>query len=202
MSPAIPNPPADSPLRATLTPALRGLAVRRLSDGLRILVGVALVGLVGWAAGGWRWPVAVGMMGGAVVSAGALLVMGQRAVWRAFGLERTGLRRLSGVARLVPAAWALWLFAIPGVVQVQAAFAARRWVLVAIGTAVAYLALRVIVTAHRVGELETLAVSMVTPAPEESAPPPTDAPPDERPADQPPGDPREPGDPGARGTSG
>lgn len=160
----MPATPSDSEVRTVLTPAMRTLAVRRLAGGFLTLTGVALVGLIGWLVSGWGLPIGLGVLLGALASAASLLVVGQRAVRRAFGLAPTGLWRLSALARLVPGGWALWVLVVPGVLEARSAFGREAWFALAVSVVIGLLALRVLIVAHRVGELEALADTMVVPA--------------------------------------
>lgn len=165
----MPIRPSDTEVRTVLTPAMRTLAVRRLAGGFLTLTGVVLVGLVGWFGTGWGPSVGSGVVLGALASAGSLLVVGQRAVRRAFGLAPAGLWRLSALARVVPGAWALWVLVVPGVLEGRSALEREAWFALAVSGVIGLLALRVLLVAHRVGELETLADTMVVPTGEEGA---------------------------------
>ncbi|MEK9500473.1 hypothetical protein [Gaopeijia maritima] len=165
----MPTTPSDTEVRTVLTPAMRTLAVRRLAGGFLTLTGVVLVGMIGWFGTGWRLPIGLGVLLGALASAASLLVVGQRAVRRAFGLAPTGLWRLSALARAVPGTWALWVLVVPGVLEGRSALAREAWFALAVSGVIGLLALRVLLAAHRVGELETLADTMVVPTGEEGA---------------------------------
>lgn len=166
----MPETPSDPEVRAVLAPAMRTLAVRRLADGFVTLAALALVGFVGWIATGWPAIHGAGVVGGALLSAGSLLVIGQRAVRRAFGVRASGLWRWSALARVVPGVWALWVLVVPGFLTGRGALAREAWFALGVSAIAAVLALRALVVTHRVGELESLADTILVPAVAEGPP--------------------------------
>lgn len=157
--------------RAVVAQAVQSLAARRLGRAFLPLAAAALAGLGGGLAGVWAWPVAVAVAGGAAAVAGAFLVMGLRAVRVALEARPGGVWRWASLARVVPFAWALWILVVPGVGTGRGALAREAWGALVLAAVTMALALRVLLDAHRVGELEALAGTMVVPAPEEEASP-------------------------------
>lgn len=143
---------------------MRKLAVRRLAGAFLTLAALVLVGLLGWGVGGWSVGVAVGVAVGGLASAVALVVVGQRAVRSAFGLQATGWWRISAIARAVPGIWSLWVLIVPAFGRGRISLAEGRWLALAASVVAGGLALRTLVVAHRVGELESLADTMAIPA--------------------------------------
>lgn len=155
--------------RGVVAGAVQTLAARRLGRAFVPLGLLAAAGVAGGLAGVWTSPVAGLLTVGAAAAAGALLVTGQRAVRRAFARAESGSWRWAPLARVVPWGWAVWVVAVPGVGAALDARARGAVGSLALCAATALLAVRVLVDAHRVGELERLAATMVVPAPDEEA---------------------------------
>ncbi len=157
--------------RTVVASAVQSLAARRLGRAFLPLAVTALAGIGGGVAGVWSAPVATTLAVGAAAVAGAFMVMGLRAVRVALETRPGGAWRWAGLARVVPFAWSIWALVVPGVGTGRAALARGAWGGVALAVLTMGLVLRVLLDAHRVGELEALAGTMAVPAPEEEASP-------------------------------
>lgn len=157
----------DPAVLPVVAPVLRDLTARRLArTGVTHLL-VTLTALLELAVGPGRdWTRAGALVGGAAVSAGALLLAGWAGVRRGAGAPPVGWLRWAGAAGVLPWAFGLWVFGVVGLRGIATASGVLPRV--AVGLVYAALGLGVLRDAVRVREVGQLGRFMALPAPEET----------------------------------